>query len=200
MSKQVNIRVATPADAEAVLAIYKPFVTDTVVTFEELVPSVDEFRQRMASILDESPYLVCEIDRQIVGYAYASSYRSRASYRWNREVTVYINPGFHGKKIGKALYTALFEIIRKQNFSNLLGVITLPNQSSVGLHEYMGFKAVGVFQKVGYKMNQWLNVGWWELDLHPEWDSPIEPVLFRDFNEPKFIARVLAESSAMVQI
>lgn len=192
--------MANPDDAEAVLAIYKPFVTDSVVTFEELVPSVDEFRRRIASILVESPYLVCELDGRIVGYAYASAYRSRSSYRWNREVTVYINPGFHGMKIGKALYTALFDITRKQNFSNLLGIITLPNQSSVGLHEHMGFQAVGVFQRVGYKMNQWLNVGWWELNLHPEWDTPIEPVLLRDFKDQELINRVLAESSAMVQI
>lgn len=199
-SKRATIRIASPADAEAVLAIYTPFVTDTVVTFEELVPSLNEFRERMASILKESPYLVCEIDGQIVGYAYASSYRSRASYRWNREVTVYIQPEFHGMKIGKALYTALFAICRKQNFSNLLAIITVPNQASVGLHEYMGFQSVGIFHRVGYKMNRWLDVGWWELNLQPDWGAPLEPVLFCDFRAPEFLDLILAESSAIVQI
>lgn len=200
MSSRATIRIATPADAEAVLEIYKPFVTGTVVTFEELVPSVNEFRERMVSVLHESPYLVCEVDGQIVGYAYASAYRLRSAYRWNREVTVYIRPGFHGMKIGTALYQALFEITRKQNFSNLLAIITLPHPASVGLHEQMGFKAAAVFHNVGYKMGRWLDVGWWELNLHPEWGTPPEPVLFCKLNEPELINQILDKSSAIIQI
>lgn len=200
MSKHVNIRIASPADAEAVLAIYKPFVSDTVVTFEELVPSVDEFRQRMVAIQEESPFLVCEIDGRIVGYAYASAYRSRSSYRWNREVTVYIQAEFHGLRIGTALYYALIEISRQQNFSNLLAIITLPNPSSVGLHESLGFRAAAVFHRVGYKMNRWLDVGWWELNLQPDWETPQEPILFRDFNAQDFLNDILAYSSGMIQI
>lgn len=200
MNKTVEIRIATLADAEAVLEIYKPFVTDTVVTFEEIVPSVSEFRERMASILTECPYLLCLINGRIVGYAYASAYRSRSSYRWNREVTVYIHPDGQRKNIGTALYYALIEILKKQNFANLLAVVTLPNEGSARLHERVGFTPCAVFNQVGYKMNQWHKVGWWELALIPSDESPKEPVLFSDFDAPKFIDPLLVKAAELVKI
>ena len=198
MSRIVEIRLASPTDAEAVLEIYKPYITDTVVTFEESVPSVGGFRQRMAAILEEAPYLLCVIDSEIVGYAYASAYRSRTSYRWNREVTVYIKSGFQRMNIGTALYAALLAILKKQNYMNLLAVVTLPNEGSVRLHERMGFKACAVFHKVGYKMNCWHDVGWWE--LNEAGPDPQEPVLFKNFDDDILLERILAESSGFVQI
>ncbi len=200
MTKKVEIRLATLEDAEDILAIYKPFVTDTVVTFEEIVPSVDEFRERMAFILKECPYLVCVVDGRIIGYAYASPYRSRASYRWNREVTIYIHPDGQRKNIGTALYYALIEILKKQNFANLLAVVTLPNEGSAGLHERVGFTSCAVFNQVGYKMNQWHKVGWWELALMSPTEEPKEPILFKDFDEQFFIAGVLHKATELVKI
>jgi phosphinothricin acetyltransferase len=200
MPKPVEIRLATLADAEAVLEIYKPFITDTVVTFEEIVPSVSEFRERMASILKESPYLVCLVNGRIIGYAYASAYRSRASYRWNREVTVYIHPDGQKKNIGTALYYALIEILKRQNFANLLAVVTLPNEGSARLHERVGFTSCAVFRQVGYKMNQWHDVGWWELALILPTEEPNEPTLFKDFDEPSFLSGVLQKAAEFVKI
>jgi phosphinothricin acetyltransferase len=200
MPKPVEIRLATLADAEAVLEIYKPFITDTVVTFEEIVPSVSEFRERMASILKESPYLVCLVNGRIIGYAYASAYRSRASYRWNREVTVYIHPDGQKKNIGTALYYALIEILKRQNFANLLAVVTLPNEGSARLHERVGFTSCAVFRQVGYKMNQWHDVGWWELALIPPTEESNEPTLFKDFDEASFLSGVLQKAAEFVKI
>jgi len=200
MSKDVHIRMATLDDAEAILSIYRPFITDTVATFEEIVPTLDEFRQRMKSILVESPYLVCELDGEIAGYAYASAYRPRASYRWNREVTVYLRPECRGKNVGTALYSALIPILKSQNYTNLLAVVTLPNEGSKRLHERMGFKACGVFNQVGYKMQQWHQVGWWELALIDKEDQPQEPILLKDFGDDSMLREIMLKAANLVKI
>jgi len=200
MRKKVNIRMAGTNDAKAILDIYRSSITDTAVTFEEVVPSLDEFRERIDGILEESPYLVCEIDGEITGYAYASTYRSRASYRWNREVTVYVKPEFQGKNIGTALYAALIPILKEQNYTNLLAVVTLPNEGSVRLHERLGFKACGVFNQVGYKMNRWHQVGWWELFLANPGECPAEPILLRDFHHHSFLGEIMLEASGLVNL
>ncbi len=192
--------MALPDDAADILEIYRPFVTGTVVTFEELVPTVEEFRQRIKTVLEEAPYLVCEIDGVIVGYAYASAYRTRASYRWNREVTVYINPDFQGMNIGTALYTALIAMLRMQHYGNLLAVVTLPNEGSARLHERMGFKACAVFNQVGYKMNKWHQVGWWELALADPDEKPLEPVLLKDIDDNIVWDKIMRDAADLVKI
>ncbi|WP_372776726.1 N-acetyltransferase family protein [Mangrovibacterium sp.] len=200
MSKKVEIRMATPEDAKSLLAIYEPFITNTVVTFEEIVPSVSEFGDRISTILKESPFLLCQIDDEIAGYAYASQYRSRESYRWNREVTVYIKESFQSRNIGTALYTALINIVKHQNYTNLLAIVTLPNDGSVRLHERMGFKACAVFNQVGFKMNQWHQVGWWELPLIPATQKPLEPVLLPNFTNQTLLNEIMLKAVELVKI
>lgn len=162
---------------QGILEIYSPFILNTTVTFEEIVPDQASFWKRIQEIMEELPFLVCEIDGRIAGYAYASAYRSRASYRWSKEVSVYIHPDFYRKKVGNALYTSLNEMVRYQGIANLLAIITMPNESSVAFHEHFGYKKCAEFSKVGYKMNQWLNVGWFELFLQDETKAPKERVL-----------------------
>ncbi|MGE5428040.1 MAG: N-acetyltransferase family protein [Methylococcaceae bacterium] len=171
------IRLAEERDVKGILEIYIPFILDTTVTFEETVPDEASFWKRMQDIMEELPFLVCEIDGRIAGYAYASGYRSRASYRWTKEVSVYIHPDFYRKKIGHALYTTLNEMVRYQGVANLLAIITMPNESSVAFHEHSGYTKCAEFSKVGYKMNQWLNVGWFELFLQDESSAPKERIL-----------------------
>src|SRR5438874_2356237 len=101
------IRLATEHDAEPVLAIYAPFCTSSPVSFEEEAPSLDEMRRRIRTILPRFPWLVCEVGRDVVGYAYASSHRERPAYRWSVEVTAYVKEGQRGRGIGTALYTSL---------------------------------------------------------------------------------------------
>jgi len=127
--------------------------------------------------MDELPFLVCEIDGRIAGYAYASAYRSRASYRWSKEVSVYVHPDFHRRKVAHALYTSLHEMVRFQGIANLLAIITMPNESSVAFHEFFGYRKSGEFSKVGFKLNEWQNVGWFELFIQDENEAPKDRIL-----------------------
>ncbi len=172
-----TIRLAEKQDVPGILEIYAPFILDTAVTFEESVPDDESFWERIQGIMTELPFLVCEIDGRIAGYAYASGYRSRASYRWTKEVSVYIHPDFQRKKVAHALYTSLNEMVRYQGIADLLAIITMPNEPSVAFHEYFGYRKCAEFSKVGYKMGQWQNVGWFELFLQDESKPPREQIL-----------------------
>lgn len=174
---KATIRLAERKDISGILEIYSPYITDTSVTFEEEIPSEESFWARMQGIMAELPFLVCEIDEKIAGYAYASGYRSRASYRWSKEVSVYIHPDFQRKRVGHALYTSLNEMIRYQGVANLLAIITMPNEPSVAFHEHFGYVKCAEFSKIGYKLNQWQNVGWFELFIQDENEPPKERIL-----------------------
>lgn len=167
----VTIRPATPADAEELLKIYSPFITDTAVSFETEIPSVEDFSERIKNIAKKYPYLVCEAGDKIVGYAYASPHRPRAAYRYSVDISVYIEPSYHRRGIGKALYTKLFELLRNQNIYTVYAGIALPNDASIGLHKSMGFAEIGIYHKVGYKNKKWHDVIWLEKALR-EYDVP----------------------------
>jgi phosphinothricin acetyltransferase len=157
------IRIATPADAAAIGTIYAPYVRETPITFETEVPSDAEIAGRIERTLVSHPWLVCEHDTSVVGYAYGGAYRTRAAYQWSVEVTVYVRRECHRSGIGRALYTSLLELLRLQGFFNAYAVITVPNAGSVGLHESLGFSRAGVTQRVGFKLGHWHDVGTWEL-------------------------------------
>lgn len=172
-----SIRLAESRDVPGILEIYAPFILETSVTFEEIVPDEASFWERIQGIMAELPYLVCEIDGRIAGYAYASGYRSRASYRWSKEVSVYIHPDFHRKKVAHALYTSLNEMVRYQGIADLLAIITMPNEPSVSFHERFGYRKCGEFTNVGYKLNEWQNVGWFEMFIQDENKPPKDRIL-----------------------
>lgn len=155
-------------DAAACAAIYAPYVTDGVVSLEEIPPSEREFTARIERISSNYPWLVAEVDDRIVGYAYASQHRERVAYRWAADVTVYIDPRHHRRGIGRALYRTLFELIADQGIYVACAGITLPNAASVGLHEDLGFTPVGVYRGIAWKAGAWWDVGWWQLQLAPE--------------------------------
>jgi len=171
------IRLAEKRDVPGILEIYAPFILETSITFEEIVPDEASFWERIQGIMAELPYLVCEIDGRIAGYAYATGYRSRASYRWSKEVTVYIHPDFHRRGVADALYTSLHEMAKYQGVANMLAIITMPNKPSVGFHEHFGYRKCGEFSNVGYKQNQWQNVGWFELFLQDENEAPKDRII-----------------------
>ena len=172
-----KIRLAEKRDVPGILEIYSPFILETSVTFEEIVPDEDSFWERIQGILAELPYLVCEIDGRIAGYAYASAYRSRASYRWSKEVSVYVHPDFRRRKVADALYTSLNDIVRYQGIADLLAIITMPNEPSVTFHEHFGYRKCGEFSNVGYKLDHWQNVGWFELFLQDENKAPKDRII-----------------------
>jgi len=172
-----RIRMATADDAAAVRAIYAPFVETTAVTFEAEVPPVAEMAERIRTVIPRFPWLVAERDGVVVGYAYASTWRSRAAYRWAVETTVYLRDDARGQGLGRALYGPLLACLRLQGLRLALGGITLPNAVSIALHEAFGFRAVSVYRACGHKLGAWHDVGMWELELAPRADAnPAEPL------------------------
>lgn len=167
-----KIRFAQLSDAEELLRIYAPYVTDSVITFEYDVPSPIEFEKRMMDIQREYPYLVCEIDGNIAGYAYAHRHKERAAYGWNVELSIYLDHSYVGRGIGRALYTVLLKILQLQHVVNAYACITLPNEASMALHTSFGFTPVGVFSHTGYKFGKWLDVIWLEKALQDMEEEP----------------------------
>src|SRR5262249_15175766 len=152
------------------LEIYTPFIVHTTVSFEYEVPSVDEFSLRIKKYLQDYPWIVCEYKERIIGYAYASKHRNRTAYQWSVESSVYIHQDFHRKGIAKILYETLFELLRHQGILNAYAGIALPNDKSLHFHHACGFRDVGTYKKVGYKLGAWNDVLWlsFPLNEYPE--------------------------------
>jgi phosphinothricin acetyltransferase len=167
MSEAV-VRIATPDDAEALLAIYRPFVLNTATSFELEPPPVEEFRERIERALAGWAWLVAERDGHMVGYAYATSHRARGAYKWSVEPSVYVDQGSHRQGIGKMLYEGLLPLLAAKGYCNAYAGITLPNDASVALHQRLGFEPIGVFRCVGHKFGAWHDVSWWHLRLRSE--------------------------------
>jgi L-amino acid N-acyltransferase YncA len=163
-----RIREARLGDAEALLAIYRPFVEDTAVSFEMEPPSLAEFEDRIAAALGKWAWLVAENDRGSVGYAYASSFRSRAAYRWSVETSAYVRADHRGQGLGKRLYRELLPILEGQGYCTAYAGIALPNDPSIALHQSVGFTPVGVFRRAGWKFGRWHDVAWWQISLREQ--------------------------------
>lgn len=171
----MNIRVATPSDAEAITVIYSPIVANTSISFELTPPTVEEMRGRIVKTLADLPWLV-SVDAQgsVNGYVYASKHRERPAYQWSVDVTAYVREDARGRGIGKGLYQALFAELVTQGYFQAFAGIALPNDGSVALHESVGFEPIGVYRKVGFKLGAWHDVGWWQKELRVPSD-PVAP-------------------------
>ena len=161
----VVIRPAREADAAAMLAIYKPYVEGSVISFEQEVPSVEEYAARVRKYLAGWGGVVAEADGQVVGYAYGSSHRERAAYKWSVETTVYVEHSFHRGGIGRSLYSSLIPILVQAGYCNAYAGVALPNPASVALHLAVGFTSIGTFPRVGYKFGRWRDVAWFHIPL-----------------------------------
>ena len=159
------IREATALDAEVIQAIYAPAVTESVISFEEVAPSVAEMAARIEAYGRDYPYLVAERDGLVVGYAYGSKHRERAAYRHSADVAVYVAQAARGSGVGRALYDDLLPRMAAQGVHAAFAGITLPNAGSERLHESVGFELVGIYREVGFKFGRWLDVGWWQRRL-----------------------------------
>jgi L-amino acid N-acyltransferase YncA len=165
-------------DAAACAAIYAPHVAESATSFEEDPPDAAEFAERIARTSATHPWLVAERDGGVVGFAYACPHRTRAAYRWAADVSVYLAAEQRGMGCGRALYAELLGRLRRQRFQVACAGITLPNEASVALHESLGFVAVGVYRRIGWKAGAWRDVGWWQLELEPAGgEPPAEPLL-----------------------
>ena len=170
-----SIRLATERDAEQVAAIYAPNVTDSIISFELEPPTAHQMRRRIQDTLQRYPWLVCERQGRVLGYAYAGAHGSRAAYQWSVDVSVYVHQQAHRRGVGRGLYTSLLAALKLQGFYNAYAGATLPNPASVGLHESVGFRAVGVYRGVGYKLGGWHDVVWWHLPLRERQTDPAPP-------------------------
>jgi L-amino acid N-acyltransferase YncA len=171
------VRLADPdRDATAVAAIYRPSVEDGLASFEEVAPDEAEVTRRMRSTLARTPWLVAEDSGAVLGYAYAGPHHERPGYRWSVNISVYVAPGAQGRGIGRRLYDELLAILRRQGFVNAYAGITLPNSASVALHETIGMRRIGVYQRVGFKLGAWRDVAWYGLRLNDPDGVPPEPI------------------------
>ena len=160
------IRIATEADVPAILDIYAPYVENTTITFEYIVPTQAEFLERFRRITADFPWLVWEEKGEILGYAYACRPFERTAYSWCAEPSIYLKSAAQGKGIGRKLYTTLEELLKIMGYRVLLALITGENDRSVQFHEHLGYSSVGELIGCGYKFEKWLNVFWMEKQLN----------------------------------
>lgn len=156
------IRLINSSDIKAILDIYRPFVNNTCISFETLVPSLEDFKERVFKIEKNYPYLVYLINDKIVGYAYASRFRERQAYDLSTEVSVYVKDEYQGIGIGKKLMKALINELIKQNIRSVISCIRYPNIKSENLFKSLGFKKCGHFHECGYKLNEYSDIVFYE--------------------------------------
>lgn len=169
----VLIRLARPEDADAIAAIYAPYVESTRITFEEQAPNAAEIASRMSSTIH--PWLAVEKDAILVGYASTSPLRTRAAYRWSVETGLYLRPEGQGRGLGRKLLDAHLDLLTRQGFVAAFATVGLPNPASVALHEACGYTLIGIERGCGFKLGQWADVGRWQRDLAPRGAPPSSP-------------------------
>jgi L-amino acid N-acyltransferase YncA len=181
VSDPIRVRLADPdGDAAAAAAIYRPAVESSVASFEDAAPDAAEMARRMRAILVRTPWLVAVADGAPIGYAYAGSHRDRAGYRWSVDVSAYVHADWQGRRVGRTLYDALLPILRRQRFVNAYAGIALPNPASVALHESIGMRRIGVYERVGFKFGAWHDVAWFGMRLADPVGQPEEPIPLPD--------------------
>lgn len=177
-TSQTTIQPVTLSDAEALLAIYAPYVRDTAITFEYTVPTIAEFQNRIQKISSRYPYLAAWQNGEITGYAYASVFKDRAAYDWSAETSIYVRQDCHGSGIGSRLYRELESILVRQNLCSLCACIAYPNPESIAFHEKHGYRQAAHFHQSGFKFGTWYDMIWMEkiLKKHPFAPKPFIPI------------------------
>jgi phosphinothricin acetyltransferase len=171
------IRLASAADAAEIAAIYRPYVEQTRISFEEVAPDAAEMEQRiLGDMPGYHPWFVAEEDGRLLGFGSSAPFRSRRAYRWTVETGVYLSPEGIGRGLGRQLLSRLVDTLEAQGYVAAIGAIALPNEASVALHERLGFAHTGTYHEVGFKMGEWLDVGLWQRELAPRAGAPQEPI------------------------
>ena len=196
-----NIRLANPLrDARQVAAIYYPYVINTHITFEYVPPNGSVIASRMKSQQEKFPWLVCEHERELMGFAYGSSFRSQQAYDWSVETTIYVREAAHNLGIGSALYETLIKCLRLQGYMSAVGVIALPNEPSVSLHNKFGYKEIGILPDAGYKSGSWYDVGIWRLELKETSPKPEKIISIDHITNTLDFAKILATGSSKIAL
>lgn len=195
-----TVRPAVPSDGHELAAIYAPFVEGTHVSFETEPPTAEEMARRIRETTDRLPWLVCEHDGRVAGYAYASPHGDRPGYRWSVDVSVYVRERYRRRGVARGLYESLLDVLRSQGLYNVYAVIALPNEASVRLHESLGFERVGVYERVGYKNGEWHDVGHWELSLRDREEPPSPPTPVEDLRGSARYEEALRSGESLVDL
>jgi len=160
-------RPVSPADIEAIADIYNHYVENSVVSFEETTVSVAEIEERVAKVTANGlPWFVADDGQaNVIGYAYASPWKTRSAYRFTVELSVYLASDAIAQGWGTKLYSAVLSDLKETPARTVVAGITLPNPASVAIHEKFGLRKVAHFEKVGFKFGRWLDVGYWQADM-----------------------------------
>jgi L-amino acid N-acyltransferase YncA len=181
----VLIRLARDSDAAAIASIYRPYVEQSRISFEETAPDAVEIARRVAGDRPgHYPWFVAEEDGRLLGFASSSPFRTRRAYRWVVETGIYLDPDGKGRGIGRSLLSTMIGVLEQQGYVAAVGAIALPNAASVALHEKLGFIHTGTYRQVGFKMDEWLDVGLWQKDLAPRGATPAEPLPYAQIRHP----------------
>ncbi len=163
------IRPARTSDAKDIATIYNYYVENSIFTFDESPTSTEEMSNKILELTSNAyPFIVYEVRDSVLGFAYASPWKSRCAYKHSVESTIYIIPNSLEKGMGTQLYKELIQQLQKINIHTVLAGISLPNDLSVAFHEKFGFEKVAQLKEVGFKFNQWIDVGYWELILNED--------------------------------
>ena len=193
---EVTIRFADPArDAARILEVYRPFIEETAITFEDEVPDVAAFERRVADIAREFPYLLLEIDGELAGYVYAHRQHERAAYAWNAELTIYLAGHWQHRGLGAPFYALLMRLLEMQGYISFFALITASNAGSIALHEKLGFSQVGYHARTGWKFGAWHDVAWLCRRVREGAPGKIVPVAALD---SEAVAREIAAAQAEI--
>jgi phosphinothricin acetyltransferase len=178
----VLIRLAREEDAAGIADVYRPYVEDSRISFEERAPDAAEIARRIVGDRPGfHPWLVAQEDGRLLGFASSSPFRTRPAYRWSVETGIYLAAEAHGRGLGKRLLSTLIGLLERQGYITAIGAIALPNDASVRLHEALGFVHAGTYRGTGFKLGQWIDVGLWQKDLAPRSPTPAEPLPYEQF-------------------
>lgn len=178
----LTIRFATPADAEALVAIYTPYILKTAITYEYEIPSATEFAERIRTYSAKYPYLIAELDGTPVGYAYACPLGSRPAFDWSVETAIYIREDCKGGGLGKALYEKLEAILQVMGIRTMTAAVATVDHddpyltdTSIRFHLRMGYTPVGTFHNAGCKFGRWYDLTWLEKSIGGYETQPPHP-------------------------
>lgn len=183
----IAIRAAEAVDAAAIAAIYAPYVLSGTVSFETEAPDTRGMRARIEASDGYYPWLVATNGAEnagelgdVMGFAYATKFRERPAYRYVVETSIYLSGAAVGTGVGRLLYDALIDTLRRQGFTQAMAGISMPNEASIALHESVGFQRAGLYREVGYKQGRWIDVSIWQCELNDSALPPVEPRAFRE--------------------
>ncbi len=195
--KTYKIRWGLECDCDAIAAIYAPYVTDSVVSFEEVAPDGEEMWKRMQKSFEKHAWLVCECEGAVAGFAYAGVHRQRKAYQWVAETSIYVHEDHRKEGVATALYNALHEVLREQGYVLTYAGMTLPNIPSKGFHENFGYEPFAVYENSGFKFGQWHSTGWWR---RPLCDLPAQPQEIKTIRQldQRWVDRVFSEAVSLM--